>query len=56
MRAASSRVPASRPAAARTAIPAPPRLPADEKRVAPFVRYELIEDRYEKEHGGKDNF
>lgn len=28
---------------------APARLPADEKRVAPFARYELIEDRYEKE-------
>jgi len=28
---------------------APAQLPADEKRVAPFVRYELIEDRYEKE-------
>ncbi len=27
---------------------APLRLPADEKRVAPFVRYELIEDRFEK--------
>ena len=27
---------------------APPRLPADEKRVGPFVRYELIEDRFEK--------
>lgn len=28
---------------------APPQLPENEKRVAPFVRYELIEDRYEKE-------
>jgi hypothetical protein len=27
---------------------APARLPADEKLVAPFVRYELIEDRFEK--------
>ncbi len=30
-------------------LTAPPQLPADEKRVAPFLRYELIEDRYEKE-------
>jgi outer membrane protein assembly factor BamA len=28
---------------------APALVPADEKRVAPFVRFELIEDRYEKE-------
>lgn len=28
---------------------APAALPADDKRVAPFVRYELIEDRFEKE-------
>lgn len=27
---------------------APPELPPDERQVAPFVRYELIEDRYEK--------
>lgn len=27
---------------------APPELPPDERLVAPFVRYELIEDRYEK--------
>jgi hypothetical protein len=27
----------------------PSRLPADQKLVAPFVRYELIEDRYERE-------
>jgi Omp85 superfamily domain len=28
---------------------APPQLPADQKLVAPFVRYELIEDRFERE-------
>jgi len=27
----------------------PPQLPADQKLVAPFVRYELIEDRFERE-------
>jgi len=27
----------------------PPQLPADEKRVGPFVRYDLIEDRFEQE-------
>lgn len=26
----------------------PPRLPPDEKRVGPFLRYELVEDRFEK--------
>jgi Omp85 superfamily domain len=30
-------------------LTAPAQLPADERRVAPFVRYELIEDRFEKE-------
>lgn len=30
-------------------LTAPAQLPADDKRVAPFVRYELIEDRFEKE-------
>jgi hypothetical protein len=30
-------------------LTAPAQLPTDEKRVWPFVRYELIEDRYEKE-------
>jgi hypothetical protein len=30
-------------------LTAPAQFPADEKRVAPFVRYELIEDRFEKE-------
>jgi len=28
---------------------APPRLPTDEKLVAPFVRYELIEDRFDRQ-------
>lgn len=35
--------------AAAPGLTAPAQLPADDKRVAPFVRYELIEDRYEKE-------
>ena len=30
------------------ALPAPAQLPSDEKLVAPFVRFELIEDRFEK--------
>lgn len=30
-------------------LAAPAQLPADEKRVAPYLRYELIEDRFEKE-------
>ena len=30
-------------------LAAPPRLPADEKRVAPFLRYQLVEDRFERE-------
>lgn len=32
-----------------TGLAAPPQLPSDEKLVAPFVRYALIEDRYERE-------
>lgn len=30
-------------------LAAPPVLPGDDKRVTPFVRYELLEDRYERE-------
>ena len=31
------------------ALTAPPRLPADEKKVAPFLRYHLVEDRFDRE-------
>jgi len=30
-------------------MPSPPKVPADQKLVAPFVRYDLIEDRFERE-------
>ena len=30
-------------------LASPPRLPADEKRIGPFLRYDLIEDRFEQE-------
>jgi len=35
--------------ALETGLPAPAQLPADQRLVAPFVRYELLEDRYDKE-------
>ena len=35
--------------AAEPGLISPPLLPSDEKRVGPFLRYDLIEDRFEKE-------
>lgn len=35
--------------AAEPGLTAPAQLPTDEKRVGPFVRYQLLEDRFEKE-------
>jgi len=34
---------------AEAGLAAPPSLPVDEKRVAPFLRYQLVEDRFERE-------